>query len=285
MFGITPTNACRSLVVFANPAFSEKALSLHDRASAGGQFARLLQDRRDYGGGKLGALLGTEQELEFLVANAPRWKLKERHYRGREATEAQINALEAPYILHLATHGLFLPDVEVDDTGKTLARMQRAKRVSIALHDPMQRSGLAFTGANLTLDAWQRGEVPPTGNDGILTAQEVGSLNLNGTWLVVLSACDTGIGEVDRGEGILGLRRGFVQAGAQNLLMTLWPVSDKWTVEIMKDFYDRVLQTGDAPQALADVQRDWLVRLKKEKGALLAARIAGPFIMTFQGRP
>jgi CHAT domain-containing protein len=109
-------------------------------------------------------------------------------------------------------------------------------------------------------------------------------LNLQGTWLVVLSACDTGLGEARNGEGVLGLRRGFVQAGAQNLLMTLWPISDKWSVEIMKSFYDKAMVSGNAPLAMAEVQAEWLAKLRKEKGALLAARIAGPFVLTSRGK-
>ena len=136
------------------------------------------------------------------------------------------------------------------------------------LANPMYRSGLALAGAQRTLQAWSRGEVPPTENDGILTAEEVGGLKLNGTWLVALSACETGGGEARSGEGVMGLRRGFVQAGAQNLLMTLWPISDDTTVRIMLDFYEAAFKSGNAPQALADVQRDWLVKLRKERGLL-----------------
>ena len=119
--------------------------------------------------------------------------------------------------------------------------------------------GLALAGATTTLQAWARGEVPPTENDGIVTAEEAGGLKLDGTWLVVLSACETGSGEAHAGEGVMGLRRGFIQAGAQNLLMTLWPISDEATVQIMLDFYDAAFKSGNAPQALADVQRiGWL---------------------------
>ena len=71
-----------------------------------------------------------------------------------------------------------------------------------------------------------------------MTAEEVGGLKLEGTQLVVLSACETGSGEARAGEGVMGLRRGFIQAGAKNLLMTLWPISDETTVKIMLDFYD-----------------------------------------------
>jgi CHAT domain-containing protein len=82
----------------------------------------------------------------------------------------------------------------------------------------------------------------------------------------------------------MGLRRGFIQAGAQNLLMTLWPISDKTTVQIMLDFYDKAEKTKNASQALAEVQRDWLVKLRKERGLLDAVRLAGPFIMSSQGK-
>ena len=81
-----------------------------------------------------------------------------------------------------------------------------------------------------------------------------------------------------------GLRRGFIQAGAQNLLMTLWPISDRTTVQIMLDFYDAAEKTHNAPQALADTQRDWLVGLRKERGLLPAVQLAGAFIMSSQGK-
>ena len=81
----------------------------------------------------------------------------------------------------------------------------------------------------------------------------------------------------------MGLRRGFIEAGAQNLLMTLWPISDEVTVQIMSDFYDAAHQSGNAPEALAKVQRDWLVKLSKEQGLASAVNLAGPFIMSFQG--
>lgn len=155
----------------------------------------------------------------------------------------------------------------------------------VALKNPMHRSGLALAGALATLEAWKRGETPPTDNDGIVTADEVGTLKLDGTELVVLSACDTGIGTIKAGEGVLGLRRGFVQAGAQNLLMTLWSVSDDETAKIMADFYERFHATGNASQALADVQRDWLVKLRKQRGLETAVSRAGPFILSSQGQP
>jgi len=87
------------------------------------------------------------------------------------------------------------------------------------------------------------------------------------------------------GEAVMGLRRGFVEAGAQNLLMTLWPISDEFTIQIMSDFYDAAHQSQNAHEALAKVQRDCLVKLRTEKGLAQAVSLAGPFIMSSQGRP
>jgi CHAT domain-containing protein len=103
-----------------------------------------------------------------------------------------------------------------------------------------------------------------------------------------MSACDTGGGEVHSGEGVFGLRRGFSQAGAQNLLITLWPIGDVITVAIMADFYQRALGSGDAAAALAETQRDWLLKIRREsgreRGLTDAVRLAGGFILNGQGK-
>jgi len=189
----------------------------------------------------------------------------------------------SPYILHLATHGFFAK--EDPSAAQTDALLNENVTRSKFFKNPMHRSGLALAGAQTTIEAWQRGEVPSVENDGILTAEDVSTLDLQGTWLVTLSACDTGSGEARAGEGVMGLRRGFIQAGAQNLLMTLWPISDEVTVQIMSDFYDAAHKSGNAPGALAEVQRNWLVKLRTEKGLAQAVNLAGPFIMSSQGKP
>ena len=106
----------------------------------------------------------------------------------------------------------------------------------------MTRSLLALAGAAVTLRDWKKGIFPPPENDGLLTAQQAAGLNLDRTWLVVLSACDTGDGEARTGEGVLGLRRGFAEAGAQNLLMTLWTADDAETADLMAGVLPRGLQ-------------------------------------------
>ena len=278
-------NRSRSYVAFADPAFAAKPTVAGSWVTNDLQLTVQSADRRDYGEISLGALPNTSLEAQFLRARSAVWRLAGVAHVGPEASEFAVKAVKSPYILHLATHGFFLPDSSPTNRPPIRTQLMAEQHRPVAFRNPMQRSGLAFAGAQLTLDAWKRGELPDTENDGILMAQEVGTMDLKDTWLVVLSACDTGLGEARNGEGVLGLRRGFVQAGSQNLLMTLWPISDKWSVEIMKAFYEKAMASGNAPQAMADVQAEWLAKLRKEKGALLAARIAGPFVLTSRGKP
>lgn len=283
VFGRAGKKGSRRLAAFANPAFGEKPAIAGVSDTNVVHLAMLTTDQRDYAGVTLAPLPNTLQEAEFLRERSSAWAMQGVMYAGAEATEAEVKAVKSPYILHLATHGFFLPDTLPTNHPAIESPLLGQERMPVVLHNPMQRSGLAFAGAQLTLDAWKRGESPNPENDGILMAQEVGTMDLKETWLVVLLACDTGVGEARAGEGVLGLRRGFIQAGAQNLLMTLWPVSDKWTVEMMKAFYERALKDGDAPGALAQVQRECLVKLREQKNPVMAARLAGPFILTFQG--
>jgi tetratricopeptide (TPR) repeat protein len=275
-------NAKTSMRVFANPDFVlNNAIRPAEKRN---QVALRSVEMRDLQSISLPNLPGTAKESAELETCAKKSGWQSQVSLGPNATEAELRKMNSPRILHLATHGFFLPEIDLGPPPKGLSRTEadipKGKRLN-----PMHRSGLAVAGAQTTLQAWARGDVPPTENDGIVTAEEVGGLKLNDTWLVVLSACDTGGGEAKAGEGVMGLRRGFVQAGTQNLLMTLWPISDETTVNIMLDFYDAAFKTGNAPQALADTQRDWLVKLRKEKGLLPAVRLAGPFIMSSQGKP
>jgi CHAT domain-containing protein/Flp pilus assembly protein TadD len=184
---------------------------------------------------------------------------------GQDAKESTVRTVSAPHILHIATHGLFLSE-------------------ELGPRNPMSRSGLAFAGAQTTLDDWALGHAPEPDQDGLLTAEEVGGMDLSSTELVVLSACDTGLGATENGEGVLGLRRGFVKSGAHNLMFTLWPIDDAETARFMVDFYGRL--GSDSPrQALSQTQREWLVRLKESEGAVTAARLAGPFVLSSVGSP
>jgi tetratricopeptide (TPR) repeat protein len=266
--------------IFANPDFAATTASSGNVPGESGPLRSV--EMRNLQSIALPNLPGTEKESRELesLARQTSWEMKTS--LGRGASEAELRKVDSPRILHLATHGFFLPE-PTPQLGVRMDPPSLNEASKASLLNPMHRSGLAVAGATNTLQAWGRGEAPSPDNDGIVTAEEVGSLKLDGTWLVVLSACDTGSGEAKAGEGVLGLRRGFIQAGSRNLLMTLWPISDDTTVRIMLDFYSAAFKTGNAPQALADTQRDWLVKLRKEQGLLAAVRLAGPFIMSCQG--
>ena len=166
---------------------------------------------------------------------------------GTQATESSLKKVSAPRILHIATHGFFLTDTVTASSQEGT----RSISTNIKIENPLLRSGLALAGANLHKSA---------NDDGILTALEASGLNLWGTKLVTLSACDTGIGEVKNGEGVYGLRRAFVLAGAESLIMSLWPVDDYVTREMMIAYY-KALKVGlGRGEALRQTQLKMLQR-------------------------
>ena len=196
-----------------------------------------------------------QKESDELTKKFAGWGWTPTDFTAKEATKEALLKIHSPYILHLATHGFFAKEDSTSTQAGRKASLNDRQSVtkSMFFKNPMHRSGLALAGAQTTIEAWKREEVPPLENDGILTAEDMSTLDLKGTWLVTLSACNTGSGEARAGEGVMGLRRGFIQAGAQNLLMTLWPISDEVTVQIMSDFYEAAHNTGNAPEALEGV--------------------------------
>lgn len=148
---------------------------------------------------------------------------------GAQASEEAVKKAAHPQLLHLATHGFFLPE--------------ETSAAGLALANPLLRAGLALATAN---------QPAPGREDGILTALELSGLDLYGTKLVVLSACDTGIGEARAGDGVHGLRRAVVMAGAQTLVMSLWKISDRDTRDLMVDYHRRLRQGGGRSEALRE---------------------------------
>jgi hypothetical protein len=197
-------------------------------------------------------LPGTRAEGEMIVG-----LLGVRPWLDAAALEGRLKtACRSPRILHLATHGFFLPDQPrepgQDRLGPTFEPMGELGRLAGPLpENPMLRSGLALAGANTWLKA---GKPPEEAEDGLLTAEDVSGLDLLATELVVLSACETGLGQVHVGEGVFGLRRAFVLAGAKTLVMSLWKVPDEPTRELMEDFYRRILAGEGRADALRAAQ-------------------------------
>jgi len=199
-------------------------------------FARLPGTRTE--GERIAALLGVRPWLDGAALEGP---FKER--------------CRSPRILHLATHGFFLQDQPHDPNRerRDLGVIGDAGHLSGPLpENPLLRAGLALAGAN----TWLRGGTPPDeAEDGLLTAEDVSGLDLLDTELVVLSACETGLGEVRTGEGVFGLQRAFILAGAKTLVMSLWKVDDEATCELMEDFYRRLLAGEPRSDALHAAQQ------------------------------
>lgn len=241
--------------------------------------------RADISGVSFGPLPGTREEVEALESALEAAGCNAQIFAGEGASESVIREqVEDRRIIHLATHGFFLNEFRVrgEESGRTIGA-QLSLRRSPAMQDPMIRSGLALAGANQTLDSWKEGRVPEPSSDGILSAAEAVSLDLAGTELVVLSACETARGEALDGEGIYGLRRALKLAGTDSVVLTLWPIADGYTVGFMEDFYSRFLAGHHPAVALAETKKEHLVRLRAKYDLESAIRLVGPFIATGKG--
>ena len=172
-------------------------------------------------------------------------------YTGSMALKEVMERARSPRVVHLATHGFFFANPVTAAPPAPGVRPAGQSGGQPALRDPMLRSGLYFAGADRT----RAGQPPAAGlEDGVLTAYEASQLHLQGTELVVLSACETGLGQQANGEGVFGLRRGLQEAGAESVLMSMWPVPDQETQELMTLFYRQWLGGLDAHEALRRAQ-------------------------------
>lgn len=184
-------------------------------------------------------------------------------YCGKTALEEVFKAMPAPRVLHLATHGFFLPEKKSEeesddgpDTGAG-AGLARLRKVS----NPLLRSGIVLAGAN------RLGEESARGEDGWVTAEEISLMDLRGTELVVLSACDTGLGDLKAGEGVFGLRRAFFFAGARTLVSSLFEVPDAQTREMMQTFYAGMKSGKGKLDSLRDAQMAMIAKRRKSEQA------------------
>jgi CHAT domain-containing protein/Tfp pilus assembly protein PilF len=194
-------------------------------------------------------LPGTKAEALAIKAILPKASV----LMQQQATEAALKRVRSPRILHIATHGFFLSDLKeqgpetqsVPGNDPLRASELRLNRWAAHIRDPLLRSGLALSGANRE----KKGD-----DDGLLTALEVAGLDLWGTKLVALSACDTGLGEVKAGEGVQGLRRALVLAGSESQIMSLWTVSDERAKDVMIPYYKALRRGEGRGEGLRQVQ-------------------------------
>ena len=190
--------------------------------------------------GEIPMLPATEKEVNLVqdVLKQKQWAVQT--FTLKEATEASIKKTNNPMILHIATHGFFLSDLNITD--------ELQSEESDYVQNPLFRSGILLAGAGTV---HQSGE-----EDGTLTAYEAMNMTLDQTDLVALSACETGLGEVRNGEGVYGLQRSFLVAGARAVMMSLWQVDDAATQELMSRFYKRWMDGANKFQAFQETQKE-----------------------------
>ena len=200
-------------------------------------------------GTSISRLPGTRTEVEGLSATLKSGGYQVETLMDKRASEARLKQADLVDVLHLATHGYFLENVkrEFDEFG-----MQQGGRSQAVQENPMHRSGLLLAGAENT----RRGEDISGTENGWFSAQEASGLNLLGTDLVVMSACETGKGDIQNGRGVFGLQRAMRAAGAESVVMSLWSVDDDATSALMQSFYGHWLNGLSTPDALKMAQDD-----------------------------
>jgi len=241
------TQSKQGAIVVADPDFGGDTTPCLDRK------LKLSKDVVDFSRILFCPLAATAGEAEALQGLMPDATVLTK----QRATEAAVKGATRPKILHIATHGFFLGDVAINLAAATRGVLSGTGQPGAAMkvENPLLRSGLALAGANLH----KSGD-----DDGVLTALEAAGLDLWGTKLVVLSACDTGLGEVKNGDGVYGLRRALVLAGSESQVMSLWPVSDTATRDLMIGYY-KGLQAGEGRgEALRQVQLRVLASKKRQ---------------------
>jgi CHAT domain-containing protein/Tfp pilus assembly protein PilF len=234
-------NSQNAPVILANPLF-DNAATPNPTEPAESQNAESGSRSIDFTKFKYPPLPGTLLEAREIAALLTDAEV----FTDAKATESAIKRVSRPSILHVATHGFFLEDQKqgVGDA-RSLVR-ERAESTDVPFENPLLRSGLILAGVT------QRSSGP--GEDGVLSALETAGLDLRGTKLVVLSACETGIGDVKVGDGVYGLRRALVIAGAESQVTSLWQVDDAATRDLMVDFYKRLQKGEGRGEALRNAQ-------------------------------
>ena len=214
------------------------------KTSSQKQSAFLMGDP-NFNSATVAQLPGTKKEIDDISKYLnPKMSLQK--YMQEEATETNLKNVKSPKILHLASHGLFLED-------KTATDNLFGVQLQYIRQNPLLRSGLLLTGVSEEQSDGTAQSFNQNDN-GFLSAYEAINLNLSNTDLVVLSACETGKGDLKAGEGVYGLQRAFIIAGAQSLVMSLWKVDDTATQKLMSGFYRTYVNGNNLPDSFRQAQ-------------------------------
>ena len=217
--------AANNATMFGNPTFYLTASTRRDIAS----------------------LPGTEKEVDELDALLKKNGWLTNEYVEVSASEEQVKNLISPKIFHIATHGFYTPTITQDE----FADLTESE--AMMTENPLLKTGLLLTGAG---DIMNKNKYNYNLESGILTAYEAMSLNLDQTDLVVLSACETGLGDISNGEGVYGLQRAFLVAGAKVLIMSMFKVDDEATQKLILSFYRKWLATNNLRQSFVNAKKE-----------------------------
>jgi CHAT domain-containing protein/Tfp pilus assembly protein PilF len=207
--------------------------------------------KRSMRNGYWDSLPGTLKEVNNIKSLFDKYNKKAQVLTGSEATEESFKMLSghSPHVLHIATHGFMLPDPEQWRNNNS----SKVENQLTLADDPLLRSGFIMAGANWV---W-RGEAPIAGkDDGIVTSYEIANMDLSNTELLVLSACETALGDLKGTEGVFGLQRAIKLAGVRNMILSLWQVPDVETAELMDRFYENQLKGMSIYKAFYDAQKE-----------------------------
>ena len=215
---------------------------------------RSFVDSLDLRGLSITYLPGTLQEVLNIKKTFEENNYHARVYTGSNATETSVKALsgQVPNVLHIATHGFFFSENRAKNESDFRFLLSLNPNNTTIEDKSLIRSGLLFAGASQALNGQ---DMTMDSDDGILTAQEISQLDLRGINLVVLSACDTGKGDIVKSEGVFGLQRGFKKAGVKSILMSLWKVSDITTEMLMTEFYKNICEGKSKHESLYMAQK------------------------------
>lgn len=247
----------KSALIYGSIDYSESPEDMaHQSARTKNAFSDFLATRSIDVRGNWNNLAATGYESAHIEEELRDNHVNTRLLSGRGANEESFKLLsgKAPDILHIATHGFFLPEPQ-----NRKSMFFNNLNSYTQKGESMFYSGLLFAGAN---NVWNGVTVRPDVDDGILTADEVSRVDLSNCKLVVLSACNTGLGTVDMVDGVFGLQRGFKQAGVGSIVMSLWKVDDQATAELMIAFY-QALNAGRTPHEALDQAKRKLIKTKR----------------------
>ena len=235
----TKKTLSKKVMIIGNPNFDYEDEAQGEKSAVMNSKMKneLLQN---FSGGHIAPLPGTAVEVVNIKKSLKKNKIKAYTFTEEDASELKVKSLKNPKILHIATHGFFLGDAGGSNADK-----------------PLLRSGILLTQTKKTSKKFKG-----VAEDGILTSFEAMTLELNNTDLVIISACETGLGEIRNGEGVYGLQRAFQVAGSKSTMMSLWKVNDKATQELMSAFYGYLIQTQNIRSAFKQAQKDLLKEYK-----------------------